>query len=110
MKKTIEKMLNCLSNNFKDSTCRKAYFIGLKNHLDESLAKHLISCMTIPEYNTFFLYLDELGLTPDISLELLKAKFEDMPNTNKTIELNKWDAYYEISHALCFNKTSVDVS
>ena len=100
---TINEVMDFLSTRFDDKSCLKAYCSGLGGHLDYKLTNHLIDKMKMPEYESIHSYIRERGLTPDISYSLIESKLEELGEAIRVM-FNKWDAYYEILHALCYNR------
>ena len=103
----IKEVMNYLSSHFEDKSCQKAYSICLGGHLDSVLAQYLISNMKITGYDSMDSFLLELGLTPDISLYLIEAKIKEITEEAQAMTFNKWDSFYEVLHAFCFNRASV---
>lgn len=103
----IKDVMSYLSSHFEDKSCQKAYSICLGGHLDSVLAQYLISNMEVTGYDSMDSFISELGLTPDISLSLIEAKIREITEKAQAITFNKWDSFYEVLHAFCFNRTSV---
>lgn len=103
----IKEVMSYLSSHFEDKSCQKAYSICLGGHLDSVLAQYLVSNMKVTGYDSMDSFLLELGLTPDISLALVKARTREITEEDHEISFNKWDSFYEVLHAFCFNRASV---